>query len=229
MRIQTKEQRAQYRQIMIPKGAVKDTRSTDAGEVYAYEMAGKFYGIAFRGTAGKPEFHYSYRTAEQREAKAVEFFASVAYSQERKATERAAVKAFKHDVKPGDIFRASWGYDQTNIDYYQCVALIGSHMMEVREIGSQSEDTQYMQGNCVPVPGLWETEADYSEAGHAHKAQHGHYPRKEKASMRVKIQGAGNEEPCFRVESYCCAYREKPVAVVAGTPIFKESHWTAYA
>ena len=92
MRLHTAEQRAQYRQIMIPKGAVKDERSSDAGEVYAYELAGKFYVIAFRGSAGKPEFDYCYRKPEAREAKIAEFFESVAYHQERKAQRRAQLQ-----------------------------------------------------------------------------------------------------------------------------------------
>jgi hypothetical protein len=32
-------------------------------------------------------------------------------------------KQFQHAVKIGDIFYASWGYDQTNIDFYEVVAV----------------------------------------------------------------------------------------------------------
>jgi hypothetical protein len=221
--------RLKLRQVFVPENSQLDQRSGDHGEVYAYELCGKVYAIAFRGSAGKPEWHYSFRTPERREEKISEFFDSIARHQEYKEKRRAEKSAFVHDVKPGDIFRSSWGYDQTNIDYYQCVALIGSRMMEVREIGQQSEETAYMQGKCVPVPGLWLTEADYSPSGEAYKAEHGHYPRKEKAPFRVLIQGSGNEEPYFRVASYANAYRINPIAEVSGVKVFRESHWTAYA
>jgi hypothetical protein len=213
---------------MIPQGAVMDFRSDDAGAVYTYQRAGGTYALAFRGTAGKPEWHYRFKTVEQRELRIAEFFTSIEAHQQRVTERRAQTSAYRHDVKPGDIFRASWGYDQTNIDYYQVVALIGQHMAEVREIQQQSEETAYMQGKCVPAPGVWATEADYSPAGEAHKAEHGTYPRKDTASRRVKIQGVGNE-PCFRVASYCFAYRIKPLAEIAGAKVFAESHWTAYA
>ena len=229
MRLDTAEKRAQYRAIMTPKGAALDARSSDAGAAYTYEGQEKFYALAFRGSAGKPEFHYSYRNAEVREKELHRFFQSISECQERKAKAKAESSAYQHDVQVGDIFRASWGYDQTNIDYYQVVSLIGQHMAEVREIGQQGEETAYMQGNCVPAPGQWATESDSSDAGLAYKAEHGHYRQIPKPSRRVKIQGAGSNAPCFSVTSYCHAYRETPVAVVAGKPVFRESHWTAYA
>ena len=214
---------------MIPKGSEPDQRNTEAGEVYIYERLTVPYAIGFRGTAGRSEWHHRFRTAEQREQHIAEFFSSIAAHAERIAKKRAEVKAFRHDCKVGDIFRASWGYDQTNIDYYQIVALIGSHFAEVREIDQQSEDTGFMQGKCVPAPGQWATEADYSPEGVTYKAEHGHYPRKVKASLRFKIQGTGKGEPHISVTSFCRAYRIKPVAVIADKPIFEESHWTAYA
>ena len=229
MRLNTADKRAAYRAAMIRPNYTADSRNSSAGEVYAGELAGKLYAMAFRGSAGKPEWHYTFRNEEQRASKIAEFFESVAYSQERKAKARADKAAFVHNVKVGDIFRASWGYDQTNIDYYEVTALIGQHMAEVREIGCQSESTGWMTGNSVPLPGSYSTEADYSAEGEAYKAAHGSYPRKEKAARRVKIQGSGSSGPCFRVASYCCAYRMEPVAVVAGKPMFASSGWTAYA
>lgn len=227
MRLDTKEKRQQYRQIMIPKGAVIDPRSSDLGAVYTYGEGDKFYAIAFRGQAGKPEFHYCYRNAEQRERKTAEFFESIRLHLEYKAKYKAQA-AGVHDVKLGDIFRCSWGYDQTNIDYYQVTALIGACMMEVREIDSLTEDIGWLQGKCVPAPGVFSTEPDGSEAGQKYKEENGYYPRIPKAARRVKIS-LYNGEPSFRVASYASAYRIKPVAVIENKPIFAESHWTAYA
>jgi hypothetical protein len=38
-------------------------------------------------------------------------------------------------VKVGDIFVASWGWDQTNIDFYKVVRLIGKTMALLQPIG----------------------------------------------------------------------------------------------
>ena len=40
----------------------------------------------------------------------------------------------KYGVKVGDIFRATWGYEQTNNDFFQVVALVGETSVRVREV-----------------------------------------------------------------------------------------------
>lgn len=39
-----------------------------------------------------------------------------------------------HDVKVGDVFCASWGYDQTNVNFFQIIALKGKCSAIVREV-----------------------------------------------------------------------------------------------
>lgn len=225
----SKEYRAAMRAAFTPKESTRDQRSSEAGEVFTYERAGALYAIGFRGTAGRSEFHYRFRSAEQREEHIAKFFASIAAHAERIHKRREEIASYQHDVKPGDIFRSSWGYDQTNTDYYQVVALVGQHFAEVREICQQSQETGFMSGDCVPAPGQWATEADYSDAGKAYHAQHGHYPRKAKAPFRVKIQRGYQGEPCIKVRSFAHATRIKPVAEIAGAKVYGASHWTAYA
>lgn len=40
----------------------------------------------------------------------------------------------KYGVRVGDIFCSSWGYDQTNVDFFQVVALVGESSVRVREV-----------------------------------------------------------------------------------------------
>ncbi len=40
----------------------------------------------------------------------------------------------KFGVKVGDIFSASWGYEQTNVNFFQVIALVGSSSVRVREV-----------------------------------------------------------------------------------------------
>jgi hypothetical protein len=37
---------------------------------------------------------------------------------------------------PGSIFVSSWGYDQTNVNFYQAIRRIGKTMLEIRPIAS---------------------------------------------------------------------------------------------
>lgn len=68
-RLTAKQDRTSARASMIPQGAVKDPRSDDSAEVYTY-MSGAAgnvpYALGFRGTAGKPAFHFRFRSVEAR-------------------------------------------------------------------------------------------------------------------------------------------------------------------
>lgn len=44
------------------------------------------------------------------------------------------IKQNKFGVKVGDIFSTSWGYDQTNVDFFQVVELVGNLSVRVREV-----------------------------------------------------------------------------------------------
>lgn len=48
-----------------------------------------------------------------------------------------AEKVNKYGVKVGDIFEASWGWEQTNADFFQVVALVGETSVRVREVRLQ--------------------------------------------------------------------------------------------
>lgn len=73
---------------------------------------------------------------------------------ERKAKQKAEARANaeKGTVKVGTIFYASWGYDQTNVDFYEVVA-IKNQTATVREISQNREHTGHDCGRCTPIPG----------------------------------------------------------------------------
>ena len=58
----------------------------------------------------------------------------------------------KHDIKIGDIFYNSWGYDQTNIDFYQVISTTAK-TITLRAIKGASDDfnTYHLTGTTVPV------------------------------------------------------------------------------
>ena len=43
----------------------------------------------------------------------------------------------QYGVKVGDLFVSSWGYEQTNVDYYQVVSVHGKSSVRVREVRPQ--------------------------------------------------------------------------------------------
>lgn len=59
-----------------------------------------------------------------------------------------------HNVKVGDVFVASWGYDQTNIDYFQVVSTTMAGVY-VRPIYAKTVDSGYGSDYVVPAKGQW--------------------------------------------------------------------------
>lgn len=72
---------------------------------------------------------------------------------ERKAAikaERLAVKATEH-YTVGDVLVSTWGYDQTNVDFYQVVK-VGNKQIEVAGIKQKDYGDQGdMSGTVIPV------------------------------------------------------------------------------
>lgn len=56
--------------------------------------------------------------------------AKIAARAERKAAAAEAMKL----VKVGDVFSMSWGYDQTNVDFFQVIAKVGKNSVRVRQV-----------------------------------------------------------------------------------------------
>lgn len=176
---------------------------------------GKPCAVAFFGASAKPYSGrgstgsaYTFRTPDARRAWVAECFHRAALHAERIAktrAEKAERRAKPHGLKVGDILRASWGYEQTNIDYYEVRALIGLQMVEIQEIGQTAEETGFMSGNCVPMPGAYKGKP-----------------------MRKRVSDYGARDS-VRITSYCTASKMEPTATIAGVRVFAPSNWSAYA
>jgi hypothetical protein len=142
------------RESFIPAGAVKVSDKASSAVVYIRaDKQGRACAVGFQGKAIKPSFNCWYGSEKRREQHVREFFEKVARSETYKA-ERAAEKKAKlarpHKLQLGHIMVATWGYDQTNVDFYQVTGLRGARTVELRKIARISEETASMQGNCTP-------------------------------------------------------------------------------
>lgn len=91
----------------------------------------------WRGKAQKPYANYRFKTEAGREEYIAKQVADAKQAEEQKAAEKAKKVAFVHNLKVGSIIYHSWGYDQTNIDFYQVVRLIGKTQVALRRIKGQ--------------------------------------------------------------------------------------------
>jgi hypothetical protein len=57
-------------------------------------------------------------------------------------------------MKTGDILYSSWGYDQTNIDFYE-VMKATAKTVTVRQIESSKKRSGFMSGTATPIQGAY--------------------------------------------------------------------------
>lgn len=129
------------REFYIRKGSIRVTPKCGGIEFYLYELAGKPYAMCFAGKAIKPTWHFKFSSPAGREKRIRDAISYQIGRQERIAAEAAAKKAAAakgHGLEPGLILVSSWGYEQTNVDFYEVIEKIGATMVRIEKIGSQS-------------------------------------------------------------------------------------------
>lgn len=120
--------------------------------IYYGERNGHYFAHAYRGKSVNTTMRYAFPTEAARARFMERFAASVAETNAARAKRRDARKAAGHSLRVGDILSASWGYEQTNVDYYQ-VTRATEKSVWVRKVAAQCEQTQHLAGHSVPVPG----------------------------------------------------------------------------
>lgn len=176
-------------------------KNCDAVVYLNRNAAGKPTARGFVGKALKPAFYYSFRDIPQMMKHIAEFQSQQAEIVASKAARASERKAFRHSLQVGDVLVCSWGYDQTNIDYYQVTELHGAHFVSVREIKANCSDAGNMTGTSTPrvndfLPGV----------------------------MRCRV----NAQNSIKIKSYAYA-RPLAYTLVDGERVYQRSNWTAYA
>jgi hypothetical protein len=165
-------------------------------------------GLCFVGKAVKPTWQYRFKDAAQRTKEVEQTFARVQAKLDRKTQDKAKKSEAmnNHGVVVGDVFRCSWGYDQTNIDYYEVISVTGKSATICR-IGCLSENTGWLQGDSVPQLGAFIGKP-----------------------MRKLIQKRSVDSEAFlTMSSFSTAFKMQPIAQVGNKPVYESSQWTAYA
>lgn len=113
----------------------------------------KYFLIIFAGKANKPLVGpYYYRTPQERQHRIDETVKSRKAVLEMKERQQQERRDFVHNIQKGEIFVSSWGYDQTNIDFFEVVEIKGK-MVVVREVAQKVQRSAPPTDYVVPVPG----------------------------------------------------------------------------
>ena len=151
----TSAELAKVRELSIPAERIKVTCKVTGAVAYFYRTkTGEPAASFFRAKATKPSFSYQFKTMALATAYVKRYFATVIAAKQsvehQKAEAAAKAAEVGAELRIGSLFKAAWGYEQTNIQYYEVIAKT-EKTVTVQEIIT----TGYMSGKCVPLPGLF--------------------------------------------------------------------------
>lgn len=115
-----------------------------------YVDMSKLCAIFYKGKSAKHVFYNRFRTEEDMKKKINSTISSLMAWEDRKI-ERKEARKQPHALKLGDILYSSWGYEQTNIDFYQVTKVVSDHSVRVRGIHQTIERSEGHSDYVVPV------------------------------------------------------------------------------
>lgn len=128
---------------------------SDAAAVYVGDGQRRdrpcYSAIGYRGSAGRPTFHYVFSTPQARDTYVSTFLAGIERAAADRAVRAAQKSAWINPLKVGDILYSSWGYDQTNVDFYIVQHVSGRAVIIAGIDGDETPDGGHMSGRVVPA------------------------------------------------------------------------------
>lgn len=116
------------------------------------EGGAKYLAMGFSGKKAKPDFYFTFISQEARTAYVNKWEDGIKAYQ-RRVQDRKDERRRPHEFKVGDVLYSTWGYDQTNVDFYQVVKVISPRMIEMREIAQDRTMDGYETGKATPRAG----------------------------------------------------------------------------
>lgn len=132
----------------IPENAETCEFLAAAIVAYCYESKKGPAFVAYKGRQSKPCRFLAFADDERCETYLAELVKTETEAEICKRARREAV----YDLSVGDILFSLWGYDQTNVDFYEVVRVPSARSAVVRQATTASS-SGYMAGVTVPKPG----------------------------------------------------------------------------
>ena len=129
-------------------------------EIWTYEIPGRdggttYAAAAFWGKASKPLWHNTFTNVMRQEEKIDQTIKNFEAAVERKQEAQRARSQFAHGFSIGDILVSSWGYDQTNVDWYEVVGIPTPKTILIRPIGGHVVKSVHGADYVSAVPGSY--------------------------------------------------------------------------
>lgn len=104
--------------------------------------------IFFKGRSNKPTWHYRFSSVEAMKNKVTETISRLMSWEDMKEKRKIERRKEKEEIKVGDIFNSSWGYEQTNVEFYQVIEKVGQTLtlQEIKKELKQESGYSSMAG-----------------------------------------------------------------------------------
>ena len=101
----------------------------------------------------KPSWHYTFTSLEDMKKKINESISRIMYWEDMKLQRRQSRRQEVDRVRVGQLYSYSWGYEQTNVEFYQVIERIGKKfkMCQITKRYVESERLSSMASYVVPV------------------------------------------------------------------------------
>lgn len=142
--------RAARLELLAASGYLAATDGLSA--VVLADRHGKPCAYGFRGRSMRAAFRYRFPTPAAREDYVAEWLAAENAAIADRAARKAANRA-PHTLKVGDVLYSSWGYEQTNVDFYEVIAVRGAAVDLIKLKQDRGGTAGGMQGTCSPIAG----------------------------------------------------------------------------
>tara|TARA_Y100000310_G_scaffold13096_1_gene13444 strand:+ start:387 stop:935 length:549 start_codon:yes stop_codon:yes gene_type:complete len=170
----------------------KNASQIDAGKSDATVYVDGLIAIGFHGRAQTPDWFIQFKSEEDRDLHIRQFIESRIAHKEL-ISERKAAREKAHTLKIGDILVSSWGYDQTNVDFYQVIKTT-SRTVTIQSIAQAVENSELTYDGVVAA-----RDSFYGKP------------------MQKVVDGASNS---VRIESFAYAHPWNGEAVYQTNPLF---------
>ena len=183
----------------VPKGYVKLERKNGTGDLLFYSTELKrndkslgYAAIAYTEKSFNHLWHYSFKTYDQM-VERIKKTIDDRLQKQASVKERRVKRLEPHTLKVGDVLYTSWGYDQTNIEFFQVDELVGKNKLKLVGLGTKTLSGDGFSDKVVPGDRLGN---HWTE-----KRTNGVY---EKDVALLKVARSDNS---VRMSSFCSAYK----------------------
>ncbi len=104
------------------------------------------------GRQDRPKHRYYFQSVERRTAHIEKVTKAAEKRVNEKKEEQAKKKGFVPNILIGDIYVSSWGYDQTNVDFYQVINKPSPHFAVLAKIAHETVPGSEKNMSCYVTP-----------------------------------------------------------------------------